>query len=529
MTKLKLLTSVNSTQRLALFLPVNAAGHIQSFLTIANQLRADHNVRCVFLVAGPPHTRIVEDHGHQLIELEDQAEPLYDFEIEQDEQADKPMDEKTEALMLKQGKRKRAFTGSQRWPQFMARHHSLFEAGDFKKCALGMSKFCLEVYKFLIGNSQQMDEAIERLNPDVIFCDLSVLPPSMLRHEHARPWVRIWSPNPIKIYRSKLAGGVKPPAFAGSRLFTKAERARMRRDQPELWRAHLDRWRAESEENARLMHPCWSMLARFYADAGLRFSPDWSPSTTIDSPHLNIYMYPEALDYDQDDDMFELPPRWLRCDSLIRKSAGKTEADECREWLERIERKRREHSLGSELVYFSLGSIASGHPGLMQRYIDYLAADESGRLYIVSKGVNGDLVRLDERNMLGANYLPQTFLLRLANVAIIHGGNNSLTECLYFGKPMLVLPGFGDQLDNAQRVEDLRLGKRLDLNNCGQRELLDAIDRLSADRELADRANQIGEKMRARDELAKVSTIVSELIETRRLSEATLKRYNISS
>jgi len=67
---------------------------------------------------------------------------------------------------------------------------------------------------------------------------------------------------------------------------------------------------------------------------------------------------------------------------------------------------------------------------------------------------------------------------------ITHGGNNTVTESLYFGKPMVVLPIFWDQHDNAQRLDETGYGVRLNTYRHGPEELTDAMDHLLADRDL---------------------------------------------
>ena len=83
-------------------------------------------------------------------------------------------------------------------------------------------------------------------------------------------------------------------------------------------------------------------------------------------------------------------------------------------------------------------------------------------------------------NMVGAEFLPQTSILPQVDVVITHGGNNTVTECLYFGRPMIVLPLFWDQYDNAQRMDETGFGIRLDTYGHSPEELTSALDRLLA-------------------------------------------------
>jgi UDP:flavonoid glycosyltransferase YjiC (YdhE family) len=135
------------------------------------------------------------------------------------------------------------------------------------------------------------------------------------------------------------------------------------------------------------------------------------------------------------------------------------------------------HGTGA-LIYFSLGSLGSADVGLMRRVIGYLA--DTPHRYVVSKGPLHAEIALPP-NMYGAEFLPQTSVIPLADLVITHGGNNTTTECLHFGKPMIVLPLFWDQYDNAQRVDELGLGARLDTYGCTRDELRAAVERLLGD------------------------------------------------
>ena len=80
---------------------------------------------------------------------------------------------------------------------------------------------------------------------------------------------------------------------------------------------------------------------------------------------------------------------------------------------------------------------------------------------------------------------------------ITHGGNNTTTECMYFGKPMIVLPIFWDQHDNAQRVHETGFGRRLPTYSFEDAELTNAIDAVLADQDRHSRMREISTRLQA--------------------------------
>jgi UDP:flavonoid glycosyltransferase YjiC (YdhE family) len=103
--------------------------------------------------------------------------------------------------------------------------------------------------------------------------------------------------------------------------------------------------------------------------------------------------------------------------------------------------------------------------------------------------------------MVGAQTLPQTTIIPQVDLVITHGGNNTTTESLHFGKPMVVLPLFWDQYDNAQRMHELGFGLRLDTYGFADEELTLAVDTLYADHAARNRLAEIGARIRGRDGL----------------------------
>ncbi|HEU5205047.1 MAG TPA: nucleotide disphospho-sugar-binding domain-containing protein, partial [Candidatus Limnocylindrales bacterium] len=107
--------------------------------------------------------------------------------------------------------------------------------------------------------------------------------------------------------------------------------------------------------------------------------------------------------------------------------------------------------------------------------------------------------------------VPQTNVIPHCDLVITHGGNNTTTEAFHFGKPMIVLPLFWDQYDNAQRVHELGFGERLPTYAFEDDQLRSAVDRLVADADLRARMDAVGRSIRAADGLGRAADLIESL------------------
>jgi UDP:flavonoid glycosyltransferase YjiC (YdhE family) len=113
----------------------------------------------------------------------------------------------------------------------------------------------------------------------------------------------------------------------------------------------------------------------------------------------------------------------------------------------------------------------------------------------------------------GEEFLPQPSILPLVDAVITHGGNNTTTESFYFGKPMMVLPLFWDQHDNAQRMDELGLGVRLPTFEFEDAQLGEALERLMGDDALSARLGEMGSRLQANPGTEKAAECVESVCE----------------
>ncbi len=341
----------------------------------------------------------------------------------------------------------------------------------FRKATVDqLAEFIEPTWRALCDGARYVDdrlrEIFDEVRPDVIVEDNVVCFPAI--RESGRPWARVVSCNPLELGDPDI-----PPVFSGY---------------PASDRTGWDEFRAEYRRATADLH---GEFSAFCVERGAGELPE--AEFIHESDWLNLYLYPAEIDYARGT---PLAPTWHRLDTCVRRADASAELPA--------------HVAAGEgaLVYVSLGSLGSADIDLMKRLVDVLS--RAPHRFVVSKGPQASEFELAD-NMWGEELLPQPALLPLADVVITHGGNNTTTECFHFGKPMVALPLFWDQHDNAQRVAETGYGIRLQTYEFEDGELLGAIDRLVADEALHRRLAAIAARVRASPGTAAAAGLIERL------------------
>ncbi len=333
------------------------------------------------------------------------------------------------------------------WTDFIAE-----TAPEFRRTTTEqLATFVRPTYQALVDGARYAEPALRAIvaevRPDVLVEDNVVLFPALTTS--GAPFVRIVSCNPLEV-----PGPGVPPGLSG-----------LPQDDPGTWTP----FRRELERTHREL---WTSFNDWVVQQGAAPLPDleFMPRDNAAS----LYVYPAEADYVAER---PLDDSWHRIDSSVRRTEEEYVLPE----------EVRDRPDGSALVYLSLGSLGGADVALMQRLVDALAT--SPHRFVVSMGPQADRLRLAP-GMVGAATLPQTTVIPQVDLVITHGGNNTTTEALHFGKPMVLLPLFWDQYDNAQRMQELGFGIRLATYDCSAEELREAVDRLLADTALRSRLDR---------------------------------------
>ena len=355
------------------------------------------------------------------------------------------------------------------WSDFIQQHIPNFHKSAYDQID-NYVKDCWEAIVDTAKWAQKgLPEVLNEIKPDLICVDNVILFPAI--KQSGVPWVRIVSCSENEVADDNIA-----PYLSGCRENDAAGQERFRRRYQEVLKPIHDEFNNFLIQCGEAPYP----LANFVEE----------------SPYMNLLLYPESAKFNRskplDPNRFQYLEGCVREDSPFEVPAFEVNSE-------------------SPLIYVSFGTLGSSDIQLMQRLIDVL-----GKLpYRVLLNV-GDYIEQYKnvpKNIYIAAWYPQPSVIPHVDMVIHHGGNNSFTECLYFGKPALIMPYVWDGHDNATRVQETNHGLSLHRYNWTDEQMESSLQRLLDDLTIRDTIKKSSEHMQRQDGPAKAARILNKILE----------------
>ncbi|MGM0606336.1 MAG: glycosyltransferase [Halobacteriota archaeon] len=357
------------------------------------------------------------------------------------------------------------------WDDFINKHIPNFDLTPYEQ----IDNYVKECWEAIVETARwaqkDLPDVLEEVDPDLICVDNVILFPAVKQYD--APWVRILSCSENEIPDPEI-----PPYLSGcSAADTEC----------------FDRYESRFNE---VIEPVHEEFNEFLADCG----EDPYPLGQFfeASPHLNLLLYPEPLQWDRreplDPDRFQYLEGCVREEDPYDVPAFEGMDDE-------------------PLLYLSFGSLGAGDTDLMKRLIEFLGTQPYRCLVNV-----GEYVDAYDRETLPDNvrietWFPQPSVISQADVVIHHGGNNTTNECLYFGTPAIVMPYVWDGHDNATRVQETGHGFKQHRSEWTDEELAEKIDASLTDETIQSNVAAASEHMQAVAGQQKAARLLDALLE----------------
>ncbi len=113
------------------------------------------------------------------------------------------------------------------------------------------------------------------------------------------------------------------------------------------------------------------------------------------------------------------------------------------------------------IIYVSLGTVFNDKSDFYRTCFEAFAQSDYQVILSVGKRTNIASLGPLPPNFIVRAFVPQLAFLQRAALFITHGGMNSVSEALYFGVPLVVIPQAADQNLVSQRIAQLGAGKVL--------------------------------------------------------------------
>jgi MGT family glycosyltransferase len=361
-------------------------------------------------------------------------------------------------------------------PEQMAKFWEDFINGhipNFRKSPLDqIDNYVKDCWEAIVDSAKwaqkDLPGVLARIKPDVICVDNVILFPAI--KQFGKPWVRV-----ISCSENEIEDEGIPPHLSGCGEKDFA-----------CHKAYRDRFH-------KVIKPIHDDFNTFLAENGE--APYHIGEFFEASPHLNLLLYPEPVKFDRKTPLD--PKRFQYLEGCVRKEEP---------YLVPTFAKNND----GPLLYVSFGSLGAGDTELLKRIISALAGSRYRAL--VNIGDYGSEYGEMPGNVQVAGWFPQPSVIPQVDAVIHHGGNNSFTECLYFGKPAIIMPYVWDGHDNATRVEETGHGFKMPRYDWTDAELLKKIETCLTDRAMKAKLAATSAHMQAQNGPEKAAGLLEGLL-----------------
>ena len=356
------------------------------------------------------------------------------------------------------------------WEDFINGH-----IPNFRKAPIDqIENYVKECWEAIVDSSKwaqkDLPSILESIQPDVIAVDNVILFPAI--KQYGTPWVRIISCSENEIEDENI-----PPHLSGMSENDKEGHKAFREKFNEVIKPIHDDFNNFLAECNEAPYP----VGQFFEE----------------SPYLNLMLYPEQVKYTRATPLD--PARFQYLEGCIRQ-------DE--EYVIPTFSKNND----GPLIYVSFGSLGSGDTDVLKRLITLIGKTRYRAL--VNVGDYKDEYSDIPDNVIIESWFPQPSLIPQVDMVIHHGGNNSFTECLYFGKPAIIMSYVWDGHDNAMRVQETHHGLRSERYEWTDEEMIEKIETCLNDPEIARTLKATSAHMQSQNGQEKAARLLISLLES---------------
>jgi MGT family glycosyltransferase len=149
------------------------------------------------------------------------------------------------------------------------------------------------------------------------------------------------------------------------------------------------------------------------------------------------------------------------------------------------------------IVYVSLGTLFNADADFYRSCFDAFGTLDAQIILSVGRRIAIDSLGTPPPNVLVRAHVPQLDVLQHATAFVTHGGMNSVSESLYYGVPVVVIPQMSEQWIVGRRVEELGAGVFLAKEHVTPQSLRSSVEQVLAGDRFRVRARAIGDSFKA--------------------------------